>query len=382
MKVAILASNQMKIHQAVKKGTEIFVFELVKSLAERALAKKLDLDLTVFASGDSEVPAKVESIQFLASVEDNKVGLENHKIFELALVAKAFSKQSEYDMFHTNITNGEIILPFAQFVNKPILITLHGTHNSFAKKFYPLFKDLRNIYYVSISDSQRKALPNLNYVRTIYHGIDLKTAFKFSIKGSDQIMWAGRTIPDKGLDVVLEVIDLVKRKSKIYPILREEQLDWFRNEILPKRNQMNHEVNISMDFNIGRTELINQYQSSKLFLFPLQWEEPFGYVMIESIACGTPIVAYARGSVAEIIEDGESGFLVNPSVKDIRGKWITKKAGVEGLCEAIERIYAMPEEEYRNLRRSCRARAEKYFNVDRMADEYLQLYTNILGQNL
>lgn len=100
--------------------------------------------------------------------------------------------------------------------------------------------------------------------------------------------------------------------------------------------------------------------------------------MIEAMACGTPVVAYARGSVPEVIKDGETGFIVNPSDTDIRGNWIIKKTGIEGLCEAVERIYSMPEDQYRQMRRNCRAHVEKNFTVERMVDEYEKVYKEIL----
>lgn len=102
--------------------------------------------------------------------------------------------------------------------------------------------------------------------------------------------------------------------------------------------------------------------------------------MIESMACGTPVVAFARGSVPEIIKDGETGFIVNPSDDDIRGNWIIKKTGIEGLCEAVERIYSMPEKQYLEMRKACRAHVEKHFTVERMVDEYEKVYEEILAK--
>lgn len=101
--------------------------------------------------------------------------------------------------------------------------------------------------------------------------------------------------------------------------------------------------------------------------------------MIEAMACGTPVVAYARGSVPEVIKDGETGFIVNSSEEDKRGDWIVKKTGIEGLCEAVEKIYSMPEEQYRQMRRNCRTHVEKNFTVERMVGEYEKVYNQILS---
>ncbi len=122
------------------------------------------------------------------------------------------------------------------------------------------------------------------------------------------------------------------------------------------------------------------YKKAKCFLYPLMWDEPFGYIFLESMACGTPVVAFARGSVPEVVKDGETGFIVNSSPEDIRGNFVIKKTGIDGLCEAVERIYAMPEEEYRQMRGNCRGHVERNFTVERMVDEYEKVYEKILSK--
>ena len=118
---------------------------------------------------------------------------------------------------------------------------------------------------------------------------------------------------------------------------------------------------------------------AKCLLFPIKWEEPFGMVLIEAMACGTPVVAYARGSVPEIIKDGETGFIVNSSDSDIRGDWIVKKTGIAGLCEAVEKIYSMSKVEYQKMRHACRTHVEANFTVEKMADNYEKVYQKILS---
>jgi glycosyltransferase involved in cell wall biosynthesis len=125
--------------------------------------------------------------------------------------------------------------------------------------------------------------------------------------------------------------------------------------------------------------LINSFLGSgKLFIFPTRWEEPFGLVLVEAMACGTLVVTFACGSVPEVIKDGETGFIVNSSEEDKRGDWIVKKTGIEGLCEAVERIYSMPEEQYRQMRRACQAHVENNFTVEKMVDEYEKIHKQIL----
>ncbi|MBI4973260.1 glycosyltransferase [Candidatus Roizmanbacteria bacterium] len=370
----------VKIYSGTKKGTEIFGYLLINALIKRA--KRDNLSITAFASGTSKLPVPIESINYRSSMDDKSIGNKHHTLFELALFSKAFLMHKQYDLFHVSTGIAEYILPFAQlFSQKPIIITLHGPLNFiFQKKFFSLYKKLPNVYFVSICNAQRKPIPDLNYIRTIYHGIDIHRHFHFNNIGSDQIIWTGRAIPDKGLDVFLTVIKKVKRKAKVFPIIKEESLEWLNREFIKKRSTISQILKIYIDFDVDRIELAKQYQTSKLFLFPVQAEEAFGLTLIESMACGTPVVAYARGSIPEIVKDGETGFIVNPSDDDIRGDWIIKKTGIEGLCEAVERIYAMPEDQYKQMRLNCRAHVEKNFTVEHMVDQYVEVYKEILAK--
>ncbi len=374
MRIAVLNSNFVKIGATSKKGTEIFAYILMKQLS-----KKKNLKITAFASGDSRLPVKIESVNYYSSTEDKYIGPQHHEKFANALVSKAISMQNQFDLFHVNMGNGEIILPYARFIKIPVLVTMHGTLDEpYVKKYYSLFSNQTNIHFVSISNAQRKPYPQLNYIKTIYHGVDVKKGFNFNPVGDNYLIWTGRAVPEKGLDVALQVIKRTQKKAKIFPIIKKEYIEWLHEIIIKRRNIINQIVSIYTDFDIHRSDLNIQYQTSKLFLFPILWEEPFGLTLIEAMATGTPAVAFARGSVPEIIKDGETGFLVNPSSDDIRGNWVIKKTGIEGLCEAVERIYSMPEDQYRSMRKACRNHVEKNFCVERMVDDYVEVYKQLV----
>ena len=380
MKIAIVCSNNLSLKKDTKKGTEIIAHTFISNLAK--YQKDNDLQITAFASGDSDLPVKIKSIGYHPSANNEHiVKAGKHIIFELALLSKAFSLQESFDLYHINIGDGDIALPFAPFVKKPILITLHYTQEAeYIDKYFSLFSNYKNISFVSISNAQRKFFPDLNYAGTIYHGIETEL-FKLDPKGGESIIWAGRGVPDKGLETILEVLKKTKKKMKLFPLKREEHLEWLNKRIEDLKDLIPSQ-DIFIEFDKDRFELVNHYQSSRLFLFPIQWEEPFGLVLIESMACGTPVVAYARGSVPEIVKDGETGFLVNPSDNDIRGDWIVKKTGIDGLCEAIEKIYSMSEKEYQKMRLNCRSLVEKSFSASRMAEEYLKIYRRIVYPKL
>lgn len=375
MKLAIVNSNVVSINRNTKKGVEIFDYILIRSLAKQA--KRNNLEITAFASGDSHLPIPIESISYKASFTDRDVGVKHHKTFEMALVSKAFGMQDNFDLYHVNIGNGDVVLPFAPFVKKPIIVTMHGSflEETYNKKYLSLFKNLKNIYFVSVSNAQRHPLPKLNYIATIHHGVDAKRQWAFDPIGEDYIIWAGRAIWEKGIDSVIRCIKKSGRKAKIFALVKDESPKWIKKM---QENRTDIKGKTSFHYEFNRHELAYQYQHSKLFLFPIRWEEPFGMVMIETMACGTPIVAYARGSVPEIVVDGETGFLINPSDEDIRGNFIIKKAGIEGLLEGIERIFSMPKEEYLRMRKNCRNHVEKNFTVEKMVSQYINVYKKVL----
>ncbi len=375
IRLAIVNSNFVSINRHTKKGTEIFVYILIQQL--KRLSKRFNLDITAFSSGDSELPVKIESINYRSSLSDPAIGIEHHKTFELALVSKALSMQKEFDIYHINIGNGDTVLPLAPFVTKPILITMHGSflEDKYTKKYLSLFNNLPNLYFISLSSAQRLPLPKLNYVATIPHGIDIKRTWKFNKDGGGDMIWAGRAIKEKGITDLIKIVKKSQRPLSIFPLIKEETPKWFKGIIEGKRPSIH---NLTVRESLSRHKLAHEFQKSKIFLFPIHWEEPFGLVLVEALASGTPIIAYARGSTPEIIEDGVTGFVINPSPDEIKGDFIIKKTGIDGFCEAIERIYALSEPEYHEMRLQCRLHAEKNYTVKQMTERYIDTYKKVI----
>jgi len=375
IRLGIINSNYVTISRGTKKGTEIFSYVLIRQLSRQS--KRYNLQMTAFASGDSELPVKLVSVNYKSSMKDSDIGERHHKTYELALLSKAFSMQHEFDLYHVNIGNGDSVLPFAPFVNKPILVTMHGSflEENYNKKYLALFNNLKNVYFVSLSSAQRKPLPHLNYIDTIPHGVDIKRHWKFDAIGGNHMVWAGRAIKEKGINELLSIVKKAKRQLDVFPLIKQESPKWIVDLAMHRHKPIKF-FNIMSPIN--RSDLEKKYQKSKVVLFPINWEEPFGFVLIEALASGTPVIAYARGSVPEIIEDGVTGFLINPSPSERKGDFIIKKTGIDGFCEAIERIYAMPEVDYRAMRVACRQKVEKCFTVQRMAKRYIETYKKVL----
>ncbi len=379
MNVALICTNLFNIDEKNKTGSGIFDYTLINHLAGM---KSSGLDITVFASGESSsLPAKVVSIDRKPSSADPQMLKNNkHIMFELALLAKAFSEEHKFDVYHVNIGDGDLAMPFAAFVSKPIVITLHNIiDDAFTRNYFSFFKDTRNVYFVSISNYQRKMLPMLQYIDTIYHGIDTKQ-FGFNPNGGEDIMWAGRFIPEKGPNIAFRLAKETEHKIKLFGIIKHGHEDWFQYSVEQPAKNPEDQPFVSLYIDFERHQLIPHFQNSKLFLLPTSFEEAFGLVFAESMACGTPVVTFARGAAPEVIRDGVTGFLVNPSDDDIRGDWVIKKTGFAGLREAVEKIYFMPAEEYARMRKACRERAVNNFSAEQMTKKYIEVYKKVTGR--
>lgn len=377
MHIALVCSNYLPLKPETTKGTEIFVLSYLQEFVKQA--DQSAYQLTVFASGNSQVPVPLVSIAPGSSSEDQEIIRKGkHVPFELALISKALQMQDQFDLFHFHIGDGDIVLPFLPFIQKPVLITLHHVNDAdFTRQYFSLFSHLSHVHFVSISDAQRKLLPDLSYAATIHHGVDTEL-YGFDHTGGQTIMWAGRLVKDKGIDTVVHIIKALSHKAALFSLPRKEEEEWFKEVVEGDLEALKQDGRMRQEYNWERFRLIPEFQQSKLFFFPVRYEESFGLVLIESMACGTPVVAFARGSIPEIVIDGVTGFLVNPSDDDIRGDFVIKETGEEGLKKAIERVYSMNEDEYKQMREQCRKHVENNFSSKKMVQSYLDIYSTLV----
>lgn len=319
-------------------GTE----RVVSNLTEELVA--MGHDVTLFASGDSVTTATLDAvwpqaIRLDPSVRD-WVAAYNRM---LELVAR---RAHEFDVLHFHID----YFPFSLFsrLGTPFVTTLHGRLD------LPEFAEVYNLFphvpVVSISDHQRRPLPRIGWVGTVLHGLPAKLLTPKPVK-QEYLAFLGRVSPEKGLDKAIRIAAAAGMKLKVAAKVDKADQDYYDNEIKPLLAQGHVEF-------IGE---INDHQKADFLsaahalVFPIDWPEPFGLVMIESIACGTPVIAFNRGSVPEVIDDGVTGFIV------------------ENEAEAIAAIG--------KLGTLDRARVRSVFDTRwtarRMAEDYLDVYERI-----
>ena len=354
-------------------GTELIVHHLTEELVRRGH------QVTLFATGDSVTKARLQSFF-------------HHGLFEQGYSFEDFSdplyhtisvldNASAFDILHFHFTSKMDYVNMALVRNMPnVLFTLHvplPEKKELLNRKRLLEERLHMIPLVSITNNQRAGF-QMHFINTVYNAIDI-TQFPYTEAVIDgQILWLSRISYQKG---TVETIQTAKRLNLPLILVGKvdtnapHEVDYFDHRVKPLLNGLRG----TLYGEINPQEKILHYRQAKLFLFPIQWEEPFGLVMIEAMACGTPIVAFARGSVPEVVVDGVTGFIVNSSDQDVRGNWVVRKTGIDGLCEAVERIYKMPEDQYRVMRAACRKHVETHFTVEKMVDGYEQAYRKILN---
>jgi glycosyltransferase involved in cell wall biosynthesis len=319
-------------------GTERVVAYLTDALV------KLGNDVTLFASGDSITQARLVSVIPTSLRLSNCVDQMAGNILQLQEV---MDRSNEFDLlhFHTDYLH----FPVTRFCTKKTLTTLHGRLD--IPELQPLYKKFNDAPVISISNAQRKPLPMANWVATVYHGLPVDLYQPGNGEG-DYVVFLGRFSPEKRADRAIEIAKRAGMKIKIAAKVDKADERYFEKEIRPLLDQ----PHVEYLNEIGEPEKGPLLANAKALLFPIDWPEPFGMVLIEAMACGTPIIAYSHGSVPEIIEHGKTGFIVNTRDKAV---------------EALRNIHLINREE-------CRATFEKKFSNIVMAKNYMRLYERSL----
>jgi glycosyltransferase involved in cell wall biosynthesis len=342
MRIAQVAPLAESVPPQLYGGTERVVAFLTDELV------RLGHDVTLFASADSRtsaqlVPVWPRALRLDTSCRD---ALAPH----ILMLEEAIGRAAEFDIIHFHIS--EFHYPVARRLSVPHVTTLHGRLD--LPELAPLFREFRDIPVVSISDAQREPVPEAGWVGTVHHGLPLDL-LPFHPEPGRYLAFLGRISPEKRVDRAIAIATACRQPLKIAAKVDAADREYFQQEIC-------HLLDNPLVEYIGE---ISEAQKSEFLggatalLFPIDWPEPFGLVMIEALACGVPVVAIRGGSVGEVIEHGVTGFVVDT------------------LDEAI----AVTPDVSRLDRGQCRAVFERRFNVTRMAEDYVVTYERLRARS-
>jgi len=304
-------------------------------------------DVTLFASGDSVTKAR------LVSCTPQSLRLDSGCVDQLAhhfvMLENVFREAGQFDIIHFHIDYLHFALTRRE--GRPAVTTLHGRLD------YPDLVALHREYLpmpvISISDSQRDPLPWLDWQGTVYHGLP-KELYHFHPEKGKYLAFMGRISPEKRVDRAIEIAKRLGMKLKIAAKIDRVDREYFEESIKP----LFEESFVEYIGEIGEGEKDEFLGNAYALLFPIDWREPFGLVMIEAMACGTPVIAFRRGSVSEVMKDGVTGFVVED---------------VDGAVKAVEKLPTLS-------RQACRLYFDEHFTATRMALDYLAIYRRLIQE--
>jgi glycosyltransferase involved in cell wall biosynthesis len=316
-------------------GTERVVSYLTEKLVD------LGHDVTLFASADSETAARlvpgVPQALRLGSFRGDPL------VPHLVMLEQVFREAKHFDVIHSHVDL--LGLPFGRRSPVPVVTTLHGRLD--AEELVSLYDEYGDMGLVSISRSQQEPLPQARWVGTVHHGLP-RDLYRFRPEPGAYLVFIGRASPEKRLDRAIEIALRARRPLKIAAKVDRADRVYFRREIEPL---LNHPL-LEWVGEMNDRAKDDLFGGAAALLFPIDWPEPFGLTMIESLACGTPVIAWQHGSVAEVLEHGVTGFLCDD---------------IGAAVRAVGRLDRLS-------RQVCRKVFEARFTSDRMAEDYLSVY--------
>jgi glycosyltransferase involved in cell wall biosynthesis len=316
-------------------------WERVVSLLTEGLVAR-GVDVTLFATRDSRTAGRLQAVCPRGYEEDPMI---LPKVWEGLHIAEVFEHASEFDLIHNQFDF--LPLTYSRLVNTPVVTTIHGFSSP---RILPVFRAYNErTFYVSISETDRH--PDLDYVATVYHGIDLKQ-FTFRPSGGDYLLFFGRIHNDKGTREAIEIARRAGRRLVMAGIVQDRE--YFRAFVEPAIDGDRVQFLGPADAD-RRNALLG---GAEALLHPIQFEEPFGLSVIEAMACGAPVIAFERGSMPELIRQGKNGFLVE---------------SVDEAVNAVNRLGRID-------RHDCRAWVEDRFTAERMVSDYLRVYEQVLSR--
>ena len=344
MRIAQVAPLWERVPPPAYGGIELVVGLLTDELVRRGH------EVTLFASGDSISLAKLESVHPRALRLDKTV--KEYGIYEMLQLGKVYERASEFDIIHSHM--GCAGLPYANLVKTPTVHTLHGVFTPDNEKLY---SHARRQPFVSISDAQREQRLNLNCLATVYNGIDT-SRYEFHPNPQDPpyLAFLGRLSPEKGPHLAIAMAKRSGWHLKMAGKVDVVDVDYFEQEIKPHIDGRQIEY-LGEANHAQKCELMGGAVAT---LFPITWREPFGLVMIESMALGTPVIAMKLGSTPEVIAHGRTGF----------------------LCHSVDECIAAITKVAQLNRSACREHVLNHFSAQCMTDGYEAVYQKILATRI
>ncbi len=341
MRIAQIAPLAEAVPPKLYGGTERVIWWLTEALVD------LGHDVTLYASADSETSAKLIPC---APQALRLAGINNHLAATLAMVDRVLRDADRYDILHFHVDF--IHFPMFRHLAGRCFTTLHGRLD--LPDFWPAFDAFPEMKLVSISDDQRRPVADANFVATVHHGLP-RDLIPFNPDGGDYLAFLGRISPEKGPDRAIEIARRTGMKLKMAAKVDHADQRYFEEQIKP----LLADPLVEFIGEIGDADKAEFLGNARALLFPIDWPEPFGLVMIEAMAAGTPTIAWNNGSTKEVIDHGQSGYLVE---------------SIDEAVRAVEAGASLPRQRVRDC-------FERRFTSTRMAEDYVRLFAAAIDRD-
>jgi glycosyltransferase involved in cell wall biosynthesis len=316
-------------------------WELITSLLTEGLTAR-GVEVTLFATLDSLTAATLDGVSPSGYEENPAI---DGRVWEALHVSHALGRSGEFDLVHNHLD--WLPLAFSQHCAAPMVTTVHGFSGPTIRPAY----QRSSSHFVSISDSDRS--PDLSYIGTVYHGIDLSwLPARSTVAASSDLICFGRIHPDKGTDLAIEIARRAGRRLVLCGIVQDAE--FYKSSVEPHIDG----DRVTYLGSVGPDQRGKILSSGAALLHPIRFAEPFGLSVVESMACGTPVIAYRKGSMPEVVDPGVTGLLVEN---------LDEAVAAVGAIAGIDRI-------------ACARRARERFSADRMVDDYLAIYRKIVAE--
>jgi glycosyltransferase involved in cell wall biosynthesis len=333
MKIAVLAPVAWRTPPRHYGPWEQMASNLTEGLVKNGL------EVTLFATGDSITRGNLDSVIEVGYEEDRN---QDAKVVECLHISNLMEKAGDFDIIHNHYDF--LPLSYSGLIKTPLITTIHGFSSEKILRVYQKYNDLGN--YVSISNANRHS--SLNYLATVYNGLETE-GFDFNDQPHDYLLFFGRIHPDKGTAEAIQIALKTKKRLIIAGIIQNSE--YFREKVEPFLNE-----NIEFIGSAGPEQRNKLLRNALALLHPISFDEPFGLSVAEAMLCGTPVIAFNRGSMPELIVDGQTGFLVD---------------NVDEAAESVSEVTRLD-------RLACRNWAMENFSQEKMVEDYIALYHQIL----
>jgi glycosyltransferase involved in cell wall biosynthesis len=337
MRIGLVAPPWAPVPPHLYGGIELVVDRLAQGFVEAGH------DVVLFTTGDSTCP--VPKRWLLDEAEGVRIGFS---VPEVRHVLAAYESLRDVDLIHDHSVLGPILSD--HYTELPVVTTIHGELNGELRDIYE--RVATRVSVVAVSHAQRKPAPELPIARVIHHGIDAAD-FPIGKGDGDYLLFLGRLSPDKGAGRAIDVARKADVPLLLAGKMREPwERDYFEARVAPFLSEQ-----IQYLGEVGHARKLELLAGAQALVFPIRWNEPFGLVMIEALACGTPVLAFREGAAPEVVDDGRTGFICEDEAE---------------MAEAVLKLDSLD-------RVACRAAVEGYFSTERMVNEHIELYEELLA---